>query len=71
MAPENEKPDPDRDSEYGESAPIQDKDQTSFVDEKSPRGKQFGDGRKVADLGRVGSATPDTEPDDQPRRQRT
>ena len=57
--------------EADEGASILEKDQTSFVDEGSPRGKQFGDGRKVADLDRVGAATPDTDSDEpakQPRK---
>lgn len=71
MPPENKKPETPEDTEREEGASILEKDQTSFVDEKSPRGKQFGDGRKVADLDRVGAATPDTDSDEQPRRSRT
>lgn len=51
--------------ESDEGASVIEKDQTSFVDEKSPRGKQFGDGRKVADLERVGAVTPDSDADEQ------
>lgn len=37
-------------------------DQTSFIDEGSRTGKQFGDGgRKVADLERVGAMSPDAD----------
>jgi len=50
--------------ESDEGASVIEKDQTSFVDEKSPRGKQFGDGRKVADLGRVGGVSPDADSDE-------
>lgn len=71
MAPENKKPETQRDSETDEGASILEKDQTSFVDEKSPRGKQFGEGRKVADLDRVGAATPDADSEELPRRPRT
>jgi len=39
-------------------------EQTSFIDEHSPMGKQFGDGRKVADLDRVGGMAPDADPDE-------
>jgi hypothetical protein len=53
--------------EADEGASIIEKDQTSFVDESSPRGKQFGEGRKVADLGRVGAATPDADSDELPK----
>jgi hypothetical protein len=53
--------------EADEGASIIEKDQTSFVDEGSPRGKQFGEGRKVADLGRVGAATPDADSDELPK----
>lgn len=53
--------------EADEGASIVEKDQTSFVDESSPRGKQFGEGRKVADLGRVGAATPDADSDELPK----
>jgi hypothetical protein len=56
--------------ESDEGASIFEKDQTSFVDEGSPRGKQFGDGRKVADLDRVGAATPDADSDELPKRPR-
>ena len=41
-------------------------EQTSFIDEHSPTGKQFGDGRKVADLDRVGAMAPDADPDTEP-----
>jgi hypothetical protein len=54
--------------EADEGASILEKDQTSFVDEKSPRGKQFGEGRKVADLDRVGAVTPDADADEPSRR---
>jgi hypothetical protein len=66
----------DRPEEYEEThegdegASVIEKDQPSFVDEKSPRGKQFGDGRKVADLGRVGAVTPDADSDELPRQPR-
>lgn len=74
MQPEKTKPESPEDTEErledDEGASILDKDQTSFVDEKSPRGKQFGDGRKVADLGRVGAGAPDTDSDELPKRPR-
>ena len=56
--------------ESDEGASVIEKDQASFVDESSPRGKQFGEGRKVADLDRVGAATPDADPDELPKRPR-
>jgi hypothetical protein len=56
--------------ESDEGASVIQKDQTSFVDENSRRGKQFGDGRKVADLGRVGAGAPDTDSDEPPKQPR-
>jgi hypothetical protein len=56
--------------EADEGASILQKDQTSFIDEDSPSGKQFGDGRKVADLDRVGAATPDADSDELPKQPR-
>ncbi len=57
------------DNKHDAATPNQDKeghsvlveDQTSFVDEDPPGGKHFGDGRKVADLGRVGAMSPDSD----------
>ena len=58
-------------TESDEGASILEKDQTSFVDEGSRRGKQFSEGgRKVADLGRVGAATPDADSDELPKQPR-
>ena len=49
-------------SEVGKS--VLEKDQPSFIDDHPPRGRQFNDGRKVADLERVGSGSPDADPDE-------
>jgi len=39
----------------------------SMTDQHAPRGRHFADdGRKIADLERVGSMAPDTDPDDTP-----
>jgi hypothetical protein len=57
--------------EDDEGASVVEKDQHSFVDEHSPRGKQFGEGRKVADLDRVGAMTPDADSDELPKRPRS
>ena len=54
--------------ESDEGKSIMEKDQTSFIDEHPRHGKQFNDGRKVADLERVGSATPDADHDELPQR---
>ena len=74
MQPENKQPERPEDyeeqQEGDEGASILEKDQPSFVDESSPRGKQFGEGRKVADLNRVGAATPDADSEDLPKRPR-
>ena len=43
----------------------------SLTDKHAPRGRHFADdGRKVADLERVGAMAPDTDPDDTPPRTR-
>jgi hypothetical protein len=36
-------------------------DQASFIDEHPRAGKQYGDGRKVTDLERVGAMSPDAD----------
>jgi hypothetical protein len=43
------------------------KDQPSFIDDHPQHGKQFNDGRKVADLERVGAAAPDADADGPPK----
>jgi hypothetical protein len=43
----------------------------SVTDEHAPKGRHFSDdGRKVANLERVGAMAPDTDPDDTPVRSR-
>jgi hypothetical protein len=43
----------------------------SLTDQRAPRGRHFAeDGRKVADLERVGAMSPDADPDDTPPRTR-
>lgn len=55
-------PDEGQEDNQGKSVVVE--DQTSFIDEKSRSGKQFGDGRKVTDLERVGAMTPDADAED-------
>ncbi|HUS33078.1 MAG TPA: hypothetical protein VMZ53_31470 [Kofleriaceae bacterium] len=57
----------ERSNEGDEGASILQKEQSSFVDEDSPRGKQFGASRKVADQDRVGAASPDADSDELPK----
>jgi hypothetical protein len=47
--------------EHNEGRSILVEDQTSFIDEGSRTGKQFSDGRKVANLDRVGAMSPDAD----------
>jgi hypothetical protein len=55
-----------RDRDDNKGASILQKDQHAFVDESSPAGKQFGEGRKVTDLDHVGGMTPDSDSDELP-----
>lgn len=55
---DDQKPDEGQENTEGKSILVE--DQSSFIDEGSRAGKQFGNGgRKVADLERVGAMSPD------------
>lgn len=59
---DDQRPDEGQDAKEGHSVLVG--DQSSFVDEGSRVGKQFGNGgRKVADLEHVGASSPDADGD--------
>lgn len=69
--PKPAKPDePEEENEANEGKSILVEDQASFIDEHPRTGKQFGDGRKVADLDRVGAMSPDADAEGLPKRKK-
>jgi hypothetical protein len=61
---------PEAENEANEAKSILVEDQASFIDEHPRTGKQFGDGRKVADLDRVGAMAPDADAEGLPKRKK-